>query len=159
MVDMGIEPFLLSSSLRLVAAQRLVRKICEDCKEEKAIPESVRKQMAEEIRSVSPEELKKYGLDLSGGMKFYHGKGCDNCNNTGLKGRLAIYEVVPVTDAIRDIIIEKRGNENLIKIEREKMGILTIKQDGILKILQGQTTIEEIERVVEGKITPAEEDI
>ena len=159
LVDMGIEPFLLSSSLRLVAAQRLVRKICEDCKEEKAIPESVRKQMAEEIRSVSPEELKKYGLDLSGGMKFYHGKGCDNCNNTGLKGRLAIYEVVPVTDAIRDIIIEKRGNENLIKIEREKMGILTIKQDGILKILQGQTTIEEIERVVEGKITPAEEDI
>lgn len=159
LVDMGIEPFLLASSLRLVASQRLVRKICEKCKEEKDISESIKKQITEEIKSVSPEELKKYGLDLSGEMKFYHGKGCDSCNNTGLKGRIALYEVVPVTDAIRDIIIEKRGNENLVKSEREKMGILTIKQDGILKILQGQTTIEEVERVIEGKIELEEKDV
>lgn len=158
LIDMGIEPFLLSSSLRLVVAQRLVRKICEECKEEKKITESVKNQIAEEIKNISQEELQQYGLDLSQGLKFYHGKGCDACNGTGLRGRLAVYEVVPVTDAVRDIIVEKRGNENLIIAERDKAGILTMKQDGILKILKGLTTIEEIERVVEGKIGLAEED-
>ena len=159
LIDMGIEPFLLSSSLRLVVAQRLVRKICEDCKEEKTIAPSVRSQIMSEIKNIPEGELKKYGLDLiqNQEIKFYHGKGCEVCNGTGLKGRLAIYEVVPVTDPIRDIMIEKRGNENLLKAERDRMGIVTIKQDGILKILSGMTTIEEIERVVEGKIGLLEE--
>ncbi|MFA6974157.1 MAG: GspE/PulE family protein [Parcubacteria group bacterium] len=157
LIDMGIEPFLLSSSLRVVVAQRLVRKICPDCKTEQAIAESIQQQIREEIKNISPEELQKYGLDLSAGLKFYHGQGCDTCNNTGLKGRLAIYEVVPVTDKIKEIMIEKRGNENLVKAERDKAGVLTIKQDGILKILSGMTTIEEVERVVEGSIALAEE--
>lgn len=157
MIDMGIEPFLLASSLRLVMAQRLVRRICENCKEEKAVSDSVKEQIVNEIKNLSEKELQKYKLDLKEGIKFYHGKGCDDCNGTGLKGRLAIYEVVPVNDVIKDIMIEKRGNENLVKAEAEKMGVLTMKQDGILKILAGMTTIEEVERVVEGKITLAEE--
>jgi type IV pilus assembly protein PilB len=159
LIDMGIEPFLLSSSLRVVVAQRLVRRICEECREEEKVSESIKKQILSEAGGISEEELKKYNVDLKGDIKFYHGKGCDSCNGTGLKGRLAVYEVVPVTDAIREIIVEKRGNENLIKAERDKLHILTIKQDGILKILAGLTTVEEVERVVEGKIGLAEEDI
>ena len=77
----------------------------------------------------------------------------------GLKGRVAIYEAVPITEKIRDIMIEKKGNESLIEEERKAMGILTIKQDGVLKVLMGLTTIEEIERVTEGSFELEEEDI
>ncbi len=159
LIDMGIEPFLLSSALRLVAAQRLVRKICEDCREEEKVSESVKTRLVDELKDVSGEELKKYGVDLKAEVKLYHGKGCDNCNGTGLKGRLAIFEVVPVNEAIKTIIIEKAGSENLINEERDKMGVLTIKQDGILKVLKGMTTLEEVERLTEGKIGLAEEDV
>lgn len=159
LIDMGIEPFLLSSSLRLVAAQRLVRKICEECKEEEIVADSVKAQLIEELKDVPKDELKKYGVDLGTEVKLYHGKGCDNCKGTGLKGRVAIFEVVPVNEAIKTIIVEKGGSENLINQERDKIGALTIKQDGILKVLSGITTLEEVERLTEGKIGLAEEDI
>lgn len=157
MVDMGIEPFLLASSLRLVAAQRLIRKICENCKEEKKVPEKIKEKIVDEIKSIPADELQKYGVDLQKEIKFYFGKGCEECGGTGLKGRLAIYEIVPITEAIKNIIIEKRGNENLINQERNKMGIITVKQDGILKLLGGMTTIEEVERVTEGSFSLEEE--
>lgn len=157
LIDMGIEPFLLSSSLRIVAAQRLVRRICEKCKEKISIPQSVKDHIRKSIADVSPEELKKYGVDLSKEIEFYHGKGCDYCNGTGLKGRIAIFEAVPVNDNIRNIITEKKGNDELLDKERQAMGLITIKQDGILKIIRGFTTIEEIERVTEGSITLIEE--
>ncbi len=149
LIDMGIEPFLLSSSLRLVMAQRLVRRICDNCKEKKEVSETIKEKILEEIKSISPEELKKYGLDISRGIDIYHGKGCEICGGTGLKGRVAIYEVVPISEAIQDIIIEKSGNENLVEKERDSVGILSIKQDGLLKVLLGLTTLEEVERVTE----------
>jgi len=151
LIDMGIEPFLLASSLRMVMAQRLVKKICEKCKEEIDVAKSVKDSLISEIENVPAEELKKYDLDLSGGVKIYHGAGCDDCNNTGLKGRLAIFEAVPITDSIKELIIEKHGSEILIKKESDRVGNLTIKQDGVLKILKGLTTIEEVSRVTEGK--------
>jgi len=157
LIDMGIEPFLLSSSLRMVIAQRLVRKICEGCKEKEEIPESIKQKILEQIKDIPEKELKEYGVDLSKGMNFYHGKGCDKCNGTGLTGRLAIFEAVPVNDKIKDIIVEHKGSEDLITKEREAMKLLTIKQDGILKILKGITTIEEVERVTEGSITLLEQ--
>jgi len=153
LIDMGIEPFLLSSSIRLVMAQRLVRRICDGCREKKEVPESVKAKILKEIENIPAEELKKYELDMSKGVAFYHGKGCDKCNGTGLKGRVAVYEVVPVNDKVKVIITEKQGSEELIKKERSAMGALTLKQDGILKILKGLTTIEEVERVTEGSIT------
>ena len=157
MIDMGIEPFLLSSSLRLVVAQRLVRKICEDCKEEKPVPELVRQKIAAEVNRVPQGELKKYGLDIEKGIMFYHGKGCDKCNGTGLRGRIAVFEAVPINDKIKDIMIEHKGNEEMIVNERNAMGVLTMKQDGLLKILKGITTIEEVERVTEGSFALEEE--
>ena len=159
LIDMGIEPFLLSSALRTVAAQRLVRKICEKCKEEIEVPESVKGKIMEELEKIKTSELKKYGIDSLENIKFYHGKGCDACNKTGLKGRLAIFEVFPVNDAVKTIMTEKNGSEELLEKEREARGILTIKQDGILKIIKGLTTIEEIERVTEGSITLSEEGV
>ena len=157
LIDMGIEPFLLSSSLRSVVAQRLVRKICDSCKKEIEIPQSVKERIEKIVKSIKSEELEKYGIDPNATFKFFHGTGCPSCNGTGLKGRLAIYEVVPLTDSIKYIITEKKGKEDLITKERDLMGLLTIKQDGILKILKGMTTIEEIERVTEGSITLLEE--
>ncbi len=159
LIDMGIEPFLLASSLRIVVAQRLVRQVCANCKEEIKIPESVRKSIKQEINKISPSELKKYGVDPQEEFKFYHGKGCDVCNGTGIKGRVAIYEAVLVNENIRTIITEKGGGEDLLQKERERLGILTIKQDGILKVVKGLTTIEEIDRVTEGTITLEEENV
>lgn len=157
LIDMGIEPFLLSSSLRIVVAQRLVRKICENCKEEKKTPESVEKSIMEVLNGIPSEELKKYEVDLSKEIKFFHGKGCDVCNGTGLRGRLAVFEAIPVNENIRTIITEKRGGEDLLTKERENMGILTMKQDGVLKAIKGFITIEEVDRVTEGNIVLEEE--
>lgn len=159
LIDMGIEPFLLSSALRIVASQRLVRRICSNCKQEITVAESIKQNVLNEIKNIAPEELKKYGISLDNDIKFYHGKGCDICNGTGLKGRIAIFEVVPIDEEIKNIIVDKECNESLIEKERDKMGVLTIKQDGILKILMGLTTIEEVERVTEGSIALAEEDV
>lgn len=157
LIDMGIEPFLLSSSLRIVVSQRLVRKICLDCREEKGVPASVIRKIKEELNKISEEELKKCGIDSLQEIKLYHGKGCDNCNGTGLKGRLAIYEAILINENIKNIMVEKRGSEEILIKEKEAMGVLTIKQDGIIKAVKGLTTIEEIDRVTEGNISLEEE--
>ncbi len=159
LIDMGIEPFLISSSLRMVMAQRLVRKICDDCKEKETVPELVKKNIKEEVKKISEKELEKYGIDPDGEVVFYHGKGCEKCNGTGLKGRVAIYEAVPITEKMKSIITEKAGSEILITEERDRMGLLTMKQDGLLKALKGLTTLEEIERVTGGTFALAEEDV
>lgn len=153
LVDMGIEPFLLSSSLRMVIAQRLVRRICSECKEEMEVPESVRERTASILSRIPPEERSKYGLKDQNDIRFYHGKGCEACNGTGLKGRLAIYEVIPVTDNMKNIITEKQGNEELVRKERDAMGVVTIEEDGLLKAASGLTTIAEVERVTEARVT------
>jgi type IV pilus assembly protein PilB len=147
LIDMGIEPFLLSSSLRMVIAQRLVRKICENCKTEKKISDVVKKKILDEINSISGIEQKKLGINPNEKVVFYYGKGCDTCNGSGFKGRLAIYEVVYMTESIKNLITEKQGNEQLITEESKRLGYLNIKQDGIVKVLKGMTTIEEVERV------------
>ncbi len=157
LIDMGIEPFLLASALRAVVAQRLARKICEHCKEEQKVPDSLKSKILEELKNISPEELKKCGADISSGIKLYHGKGCDACNGTGLSGRLAIFEVIPVDDSIRGIITEKKGGEDYITKDRDAKKILTIKQDGLLKMVRGLISLEEIERITEGNIALAEE--
>jgi len=153
LIDMGIEPFLLSSSLRMVIAQRLVRRICENCKEEISVPDSVKRKVTETLAHVSEEEFEKYGIASKNDIKFYHGKGCDICGGTGLKGRLAIYEVIPVGDAMKDIIAEKRGSEELLRKERDSLGVITIEEDGLLKVIAGMTIVEEVERVTEARIT------
>lgn len=152
MIDMGVETFLLASSLRMVIAQRLVRRICENCKEEIQVSDLIKSKIMEEIKDIPPEEIKKYEIEPGSELRFFKGKGCNKCNGLGLKGRIAVYEVIPITNPMKDIIFDKMGNESLLIQERNKERFVTMKQDGILKILKGKTTIEEVERVTEGSI-------
>jgi len=150
LVDMGIEPFLLSSSLRVVAAQRLVRRICKNCKQEIKIPQSVLENIKNQIETLPQEELEKYGVNLTDGIHVFEGKGCEECGNTGYKGRIAIFEALEIDKDIKEIISEKDGAEIEVQKYAEKQGMIKIKQDGLLKVILGLTTLAEIERVTEG---------
>ena len=100
-LDMGVEPFLLGSTLNLIIAQRLIRKVCEKCKEEYSVPEEALAKIKASIGKVKPE-FRYPGVDLNN-MKFVRGKGCNHCGQTGYKGRLAIAEVITVNKNIKNI--------------------------------------------------------
>lgn len=152
LVDMGIEPFLLSSSLQAVAAQRLVRRVCEFCKEEQSVTAPQTAYIAELFHTIPREEIEAYGLEMDMKLVFFFGKGCGKCNNTGYKGRIALYETIEVDDVMHTIIADQRGNEGAVEQAALKQGMLTMKQDGILKVLKGITSLAEVERVTEGKM-------
>lgn len=152
LVDMGIEPFLLSSSLQAVAAQRLVRRICEHCKKESDLTEVQKEKVATILHSISEKEIVAYGLEPNQEIKVFSGKGCDKCSTTGYKGRIAIYEVIEVDDTMHEVIADQKGNESAVGRAAEAQGMLSMKQDGILKVLKGITTLSEVERVTEGKL-------
>lgn len=146
LIDMGVEPFLIASSLRAVIAQRLVRRICESCKEEVKLSESARESI-EKVLAGIPENQKKE-LDLAGGIRIFRGKGCTKCSGTGMKGRIGIYEVFSMNEDITSYLGDKVEEEELRK-KALAQGMVNIKQDGILKVLKGLTTLEEVERVTE----------
>jgi type II secretory ATPase GspE/PulE/Tfp pilus assembly ATPase PilB-like protein len=133
MIDMNVEPFLVSSSVIGVLAQRLVRTICPECKEKYA---------------PMKEELKDIGLDASEKASFYRGKGCAKCMNTGYKGRIGIYELMVPDEAIRAAIMAKSSTDEIRRLAR-KSGMISLKGDGIEKIKSGVTTVEEVLRVTE----------
>jgi len=133
LVDMGVQPFLLSSALLMILAQRLGRKICKDCKEPFEGHE---------------EDLVPYGWVPQGLGKvtFYKGKGCQTCNFTGMKGRVALYEVMVVTEELRNVILKGAQTAEIREIA-QKEGMKTLRQAGLKKVLEGTTTIEEVLRV------------
>jgi type IV pilus assembly protein PilB len=144
LIDMGIEPYLLTASLSLVAAQRLVRRTCEKCKAEKKPSATVLELIQKELKDVSKELLE--GLDVKNPV-IYQGRGCPACDNTGYKGRIGIYEMIPLTPALQELI---SNHESTTKIEVQAIkneGMLLMRQDGIIKSLKGMTTIEEVIRV------------
>ncbi len=157
LVDMGIEPFLLSSSLQVVAAQRLVRRICEHCHIEVKLSKSQSQMIQELFDAIPKEEVLEYGLKTNQPIIVHQGKGCDKCGLTGYKGRIALYETVAVDTIMRDIIADKRGNEAAVKEAALAQKMLSMRQDGILKVLKGITTLAEVERVTEGKLLIDEE--
>jgi type IV pilus assembly protein PilB len=130
LVDMGVEPFMIASSLLCVESQRLVRRICPYCKEEHRPDEKL-----------TAEFLGKH-VDMRS-MKFYRGRGCAECRNTGYKGRLGLYEILPITPAIRDLILQSATTE-IIEKKAVEEGMPTLRRDGILKVSKGLTTIEEV---------------
>ena len=153
LIDMGLEPFLLSSSLNAVAAQRLVRRLCDNCKEEIKLPNTIYEKIKNSLKNISSEEIEKYGLkplDLEN-MKFYKGVGCEECGGVGYKGRVAIYECVDVNNDLREVIIEK--DELLLKKVAGEQHLLDMRQDGLLKALLGLTSVSEVERMTEGSLT------
>ncbi len=144
LVDMGIEPFLLTASLNLVAAQRLVRKICDKCKTQVKPTEAIEKVIREEIQTVDKSELD--GIDMKD-IQVWIGRGCPVCGNTGYKGRIGIYETVDISKNIQGLINDRTPAIKILDyaIKEEKM--ILMRQDGILKALRGLTTVEEVIRV------------
>jgi len=150
LIDMGVESFLLASSLRVVAAQRLVRRICTECKQEIKASENIVKYIRSQIEILPKEEIEKYGINLSDGIHIYQGKGCKACQDTGYKGRIAVFEAIEIDKDMKEIISEKNGSELEVQSYADKQGMIKIKQDGMLKVILGLTTLEEVERVTEG---------
>jgi len=142
LIDMEIEPFLLVSSLNVVIAQRLVRRICPHCVETFKPVDKVQEEIAA-ILAISPHDVIPKDINLKKPFTCSRGKGCARCEHTGYKGRMAIAEVFEMTENLKKII--QAGNDlDQVKDEFRKQGVLTMKQDGIVKVLQGQTTIEEV---------------
>jgi len=132
LMNMGIEPFLVASSLNLVCAQRLVRRVCTHCKVEDEVPLPAMEQVGfsrEDAQSVKPKK----------------GTGCDKCNKTGYKGRVGLYEVMEITDELRELILV---GASALEIRRKAVeeGMITLRGSGLRKIKDGVTTIEEVLR-------------
>ena len=144
LVDMGIEPFLLTASLNLVAAQRLVRKICEKCKTEAKPTEAIEKIIREQITGIDKEELE--GIDPAN-FKVYVGRGCPVCGNTGYKGRIGIYETLLISKKLQDLINDRQPAIKIQEYAIKEEKLILMQQDGILKALRGLTTVEEVVRV------------
>jgi type IV pilus assembly protein PilB len=134
LVDMGIEPFLIASSVIGVMAQRLVRLVCPKCKEQYQPPR---------------DAIRRLGIEVDGDAKvtFYRGRGCDHCRGLGYKGRLGVYELMIMNDRIRDLVLQK-SSAHVIREVAVDGGMKTLKDDAIAKILLGQTTLEECLRVI-----------
>ncbi len=147
LIDMGVEPFLLASTINIAAAQRLVRKVCDNCKKPyNAAPEEIKK-ISDILGSIKGFNLQNIIAKNNGNLTLYKGQGCDACSNTGYKGRVGIFEVLTISEKIRSMIISHEAAQT---IEKEGLdeGMTTMQQDGFLKVLEGVTTIEEILRVV-----------
>ena len=142
LLDLGAEPFLLASSISAIVGQRVCRRVCPYCKEEYEPLEPIVADIKEVLGKLFDE--KKYGSKF----KIFKGKGCKECNNTGYLGRVGIFEVLPVTEKIGRLILERTPAMDLEKQAIEE-GMITMKQDGYLKVLEGVSTIEEVLRVAE----------
>ena len=142
--DMKVEPFLLASTLNAVVAQRLVRKICDKCKAEEKLPSGLEVTIHQHLDTIPKEAF--YGDVDPKVFKFYKGKGCANCGQTGYKGRLSIAEAINVTRSLKDIIA-KGFDRQEVEVELAKQKFITMEQDGVIKALLGLTSIEEIMRV------------
>ena len=139
LLDLGAEPFLLASSMTCIVAQRVVRRICPDCKEEYSPPLEV----TEDIKKILGRLY-----TVQGNLKLMRGKKCARCSSTGYLGRVGIFEVLPITEKIARLILE-RVSAGQIEKQAVEEGMITMKQDGYLKVIEGVSTIEEVLRVAE----------
>jgi type II secretory ATPase GspE/PulE/Tfp pilus assembly ATPase PilB-like protein len=133
LIDMGVKPFMVASSLQAVIAQRLVRRVCSQCKTE---------------YKPKPAEIANAGFDPDeyADRSFFHGRGCDRCNKSGYRGRTAIHEIFVNNPEIRQLIMRMESGTKLKKVG-VKYGMRTLRMDGWEKALLGQTTIEEVMRI------------
>lgn len=134
--DMGVEPYKVASAVILIEAQRLIRRVCKHC--------------AQQIE-VSEDEFVKYGINpeyMKGG-KFMMGKGCLQCGNTGYKGRVGIFEVLPMTHTIREMIVKEASSDDL-KMQARREGVIMLREDGLIKVKAGITTMDEVMRATVG---------
>jgi type IV pilus assembly protein PilB len=130
MLDLGLDPYLIAATMEGIVGQRLIRKICPKCKEEFTPTEEMLMEL-------------ELTLDDVEGKTLYRGRGCDNCMNSGYRGRMAIFEVMLLNDDLRDLIIQKVST-NVLRSEARKMGMRTLRESGLLSIYDGDTTIDEV---------------
>ncbi|OHE79867.1 MAG: hypothetical protein A3G75_11425 [Verrucomicrobia bacterium RIFCSPLOWO2_12_FULL_64_8] len=136
LVEMGIKPFLVDSAIQAVIAQRLVRTVCRECKEPYQVDPLIIKDLG-----FDPDEYREHS--------FYRGRGCEACNYTGYKGRTAIHEIMENSDEVRDLVMKNSSSDEIRKMAR-KQGMRTLREDGWLKVLRGQTTMVEVARITAG---------
>lgn len=148
LVDMGVKSYLIPPTLQLAIAQRLVRRLCDNCKEKIKPKPEIQNLILKEIEKLPPAI--KNSVKLPKTLNVFTNKGCSKCVKTGFSGRIGVFEILSMTQSLSDIIL-KEPSEMMIKKEAENQGMITMKQDGILKVLQGITTIEEVLRVAEEK--------
>lgn len=144
LVDMHAEPFLLASTLNLVMAQRLVRKICPDCKEEVELPPALFSKIEQEFSKI-PENLRN---DIKK-LQFFRGKGCSSCANSGYIGRTIVGELLEVTPELRELIAKENFSGEALERQFKKQNYVNLMQDGLIKVVQGITTIDEVMRVTQ----------
>ena len=127
-VDMGIEPFLVSSVMLLSIAQRLIRRVCPYCKKPYKPPQAA---------------LEYWGLDKMEGADFVKGTGCFNCMDTGYKGRVGLYEILSIDEMVQDMILQKKSAQEITRAAKEEGVLSTLMEDAARKVLEGVTTLEE----------------
>jgi len=144
LMDLGTKPFVLAPAINAIIGQRLVRKLCEHCKEEYKLPEN----LMQRVKSILTAVPKAAKVEFPKVLRFYHSRGCDQCHKLGYRGRIGVYEVFTISETIEGLIT-KGATTTEIKKQAIEEGMITMAQDGILKALQGQTDVEEVFRVTE----------
>jgi len=148
LIDMGVKSFLIPSTLRVAISQRLVRTLCKNCRVKTKPNDKIKKYIIERIKSM-PVFAKEQIQDQED-FVIYESKGCEVCGFRGYAGRIGLYEVLEITEEIKEVIIKNPTDTQILKIA-QKQGMLTMEQEGIVKVLKGETTIEEIERATAEK--------
>jgi type IV pilus assembly protein PilB len=146
LIDMGVRPFLIPATLRIVISQRLVRVLCPHCKIKAKPSEKIRNYVLARVKSIPAASRSRVKMEEP--LFLYNAKGCEACAFTGYSGRTGLFEVLKINDEIAELVI-KNPLENTIFKAAERQGMLTMEQEGILKVLSGQTTIEEVARAAE----------
>lgn len=135
LINLGVEPFLLTSSVNVIIGQRLVRKICPKCREETEIPAALMYEVKKDLEKINFKQE----------LKFYRGRGCSYCKG-GFKGRIGIFEVLTMTEAIEDLVLSKKPSSDIFQVAVRE-GMITMKHDGLIKAVKGLTTVDEVFRV------------
>jgi type IV pilus assembly protein PilB len=132
--DIGVEPYIIAGALKGVISQRLVRRICPNCREE---------------YTPTAEELEDLEVEMEPGLRFYRGKGCAECFNTGYRGRIAVFEMLPITHTVRTLIYEQRGRDAIeAELKRPENGFVSLHDNALRLVREGVTTGEEMLRIV-----------
>ena len=150
LIDLEVNPKIMVSALSLSIAQRLVRKLCQNCKKEKTLSDTDKNTIKIVLDSIKEEgkDLTKYNINIESAFKLYEPAGCKKCNNTGYKGRIGIFEAILTDEEIEKIMPANPSEREVKKIAR-KQGILSMRQDGMVKIINGITSLEEVQSVVD----------
>ena len=148
LIDMGVSTFLIPSSLNLMIAQRLVRKLCHECKKQISPSDEIREMIKQELDAIPETTKKEMAHIYANEIKIWEAPGCKFCSNKGTKGRIAVFEVMFMTQELEKIIIEGPTESKLIE-EARHQGMITMKQDGFIKVLEGSVSLEEILGAVE----------